>query len=164
MALLRRAVLERVPREAKVMNVGEIMNGHVISVDLDDTVAIIRNLFHQHNFHHLLVTDKRFPAGVISDRDLLRNLSPFIGSVFGERSQDLDLLQRRAHQIMTHRPITASPYTPIEEAARTMLRETISCLPIVDAERRPVGIVTARDLLRILVNLAKQPAISAAPA
>jgi len=134
------------------MNLSDIMMTNVITVTVDDTVGAIRELFNRRQFHHLLVTDQGYLAGIISDRDLLKNISPFLGSMLGERPQDVDLLRRRAHQIMSHHPVTARPHTSIAEAAYIMLRKTISCLPVVDDVRKPMGIVTMRDLLRTIVK------------
>jgi CBS domain-containing protein len=54
----------------------------------------------------------------------------------------------RAFQIMTRNVITADPETPIIEAARTMLRNHIGGLPVVDATGRLVGIVSDGDFIR----------------
>lgn len=54
----------------------------------------------------------------------------------------------RAHQIMTRQVTTVSPDTPIVEAARTMLQNHISGLPVVDTNGRLVGIVSEGDFIR----------------
>jgi acetoin utilization protein AcuB len=51
---------------------------------------------------------------------------------------------------MTRELRTASETTTIREAADSMLKHGISCLPVVNTEGRAVGIVTWRDLLRAL--------------
>src|SRR5690242_14839719 len=54
----------------------------------------------------------------------------------------------RAFQIMTRNVITANPETPIIEAAKTMLRNHIGGLPVVDATGSLVGIVSDGDFIR----------------
>jgi CBS domain-containing protein len=54
----------------------------------------------------------------------------------------------RAHQIMTRQVTTVSPDTTIVEAARTMLQNHISGLPVVDTNGRLVGIVSEGDFIR----------------
>lgn len=54
----------------------------------------------------------------------------------------------RAHQIMTRNVITVLPETPIREAARKMLENRMSGLPVLDASGRLVGIVSESDFLR----------------
>ncbi len=54
----------------------------------------------------------------------------------------------RASDVMTRRVITAGPDTSIVEAARLMLENRISGLPVLDGRGRLIGIVTEGDFLR----------------
>jgi CBS domain-containing protein len=54
----------------------------------------------------------------------------------------------RAHQIMTRQVITATIDTPIAEAARTLLENHISGMPVVDATGKVVGVVSQGDFMR----------------
>jgi acetoin utilization protein AcuB len=51
---------------------------------------------------------------------------------------------------MTRRPVTLGPRATVAEAVSLLLAHRISCIPIVDEEFKPVGIVSWRDLLRAL--------------
>lgn len=51
-------------------------------------------------------------------------------------------------ELMTEEVITIAPEASILEAARLMLQHNISGLPVVDAARNLVGIVTEGDFLR----------------
>lgn len=127
------------------MRLRTIMTRDPMMLAPDDSVEQVWELFRQHGFHHLLVAEHRRLVGVISDRDLLRNISPFLDKL-SERAQDRATLNRRVHQIMTRKPVTAPPDIDSREAARLMLEHAVSCLPIVENERA-VGIVTSRDVL-----------------
>lgn len=130
------------------MEVRDLMTRRVVTVGMDDRLAKVRELFAEHGFHHLLVVERQKVVGVISDRDLFKNLSPFIGKPLAERSQDQATLKRRVHQVMTRKLIAVPAGTSAEQAAALMLEHNVSCLPVVSPEHRPLGIVTARDLLR----------------
>ena len=134
------------------ITVKEIMTTRVVTVSMDDSLRSVRGLFEQHRFHHLLVVEGHKLVGIISDRDLLRNLSPFLGHNLSERTQDAATLNKRAHQIMTRGLISAGPDTTLQAAVELMLKQRISCLPIVDEQSRPLGIVTWRDILETLVR------------
>jgi CBS domain-containing protein len=54
----------------------------------------------------------------------------------------------RAHQIMTRYVISVTPRTSIEEAAKIMLQNHISGLPVIDDGGSLVGIVSEGDFLR----------------
>ena len=129
------------------MNVSEIMTEKVTTVGLDYTLGKLRDLFEKHKFHHVLVVEKRRLKGVVSDRDLLRNVSPFVEKM-AERTQDIATLKRRVHQIMTRKPVIATREMSVEDAAKVMLERRVSCLPVVTEKGYPLGIVTWRDMLR----------------
>ena len=54
----------------------------------------------------------------------------------------------RAHQIMTKDVITVTPHTRVEDAAKIMLRNHISGLPVQNDNGNVVGIVSQSDFLR----------------
>jgi acetoin utilization protein AcuB len=129
------------------MNVSDIMTRSVVTVHVDDTLERIHTIFEESKFHHVIVLDDGRIAGVISDRDLLKHMSPFIGKRLMEREQDTRTLKRKAHQIMTRRPIVAGPEMPIGQAVALLLKYRVSCLPVAASDQRVVGILTLRDVL-----------------
>ena len=54
--------------------------------------------------------------------------------------------------IMTQRPRTATPDTPLRDAAREMARAGISALPVIEDKSVIVGMLAERDLLRHLLG------------
>src|SRR5262249_10369110 len=54
----------------------------------------------------------------------------------------------REHEIMTCNVVTIEPEASIMRAVRLMLQNRISGLPVVDAKRQLIGIVTEGDFLR----------------
>jgi CBS domain-containing protein len=54
----------------------------------------------------------------------------------------------RAIDVMTSQVVTATQQTTVQDAAKLMINNRISGLPIVDGDRQLVGIVTEGDLLR----------------
>lgn len=57
----------------------------------------------------------------------------------------------RVVDLMTADVITASPETPIKAAARLMVRNKVSGLPVCDEDNCVVGIITEADFLRLEV-------------
>jgi len=133
------------------MTVQQIMSKRIVTVELDDRLELVQNLFESTRFHHLLVVEEGKLWGVVSDRDLLRALSPFIGSTV-ESARDVATLNKHVHQIMTRKPITLGRDAEIADATGLFLAHNISCIPIVDNEFKPVGIVSWRDVLRALAQ------------
>ena len=128
-------------------SVEDIMSTRVVTVEMDDSLEILRDIFRKVRFHHLLVVDNEKLVGVISDRDLLRAMSPYVGTM-SETTRDRATLDKRAHQIMSHYPITIRKSCTLEEATRLMLRRGVSCLPVTNPQKGIEGIVTWKDLFK----------------
>lgn len=131
------------------MLIEEIMSKTVVTVNMDDSLKTVKEIFDKTRFHHLLVTEADKLFGVISDRDLLKTLSPNIGTI-AETSRDTAALNRKAHQIMTRKPITLMAHADIFDAIKIFSHHKISCIPIVDKENRITGIISWRDILKKL--------------
>ena len=130
-----------------MMTVELVMTQEIFTVRMDDSIGTMREILRTAQFHHLLVVDGRKLVGILSDRDVLRVISPCLGTL-SETTRDLAFLDRRVHQIMTRRPITVSRNTSIETAAELLIENGISCLPVTSSDGEIEGIVTWRDLLR----------------
>ena len=74
--------------------------------------------------------------GIVTDGDLRRNMSP-------------DLLKSTAGVVMTRAPKTIEPDALASEALEQLNSLKITSLFVIDAEKRPVGLVHIHDLLRI---------------
>ena len=131
------------------MTVQKIMSTRIVTVDLDTKLAVVKEIFDKHKFHHLLVVESGKLFGVISDRDLLKAVSPNLGTM-AETDKDAATLNKRVHQIMTRKPITIGPDAAIIDAVNLFISHNISCIPVVDKDFLPVGIVSWRDVLKAL--------------
>ncbi|SDE01794.1 acetoin utilization protein AcuB [Cupriavidus sp. YR651] len=131
------------------MIVDSIMSKKVVTVVFDDTLATVKSIFDEAKFHHLLVVEDGRLHGVVSDRDLLRAMSPFIGSTV-ESARDVNTLNKRVHQIMSRKPVTLRPEAELADAVELFLTHQISCIPVVDEQFQPIGILSWRDVLRAL--------------
>ncbi|MGL4251399.1 MAG: CBS domain-containing protein [Aeromonas sp.] len=132
------------------MRIREIMTTRVVTVGMDDRLGVIKDIFVQARFHHLLVMEEGELVGVISDRDLFRAISPYLGSE-AEMNRDTETLNRRAHQIMTRHPVTVAAHLSVRECIKLMLEKNVSCLPVLDNDAL-VGILSWKDLLRSVLE------------
>jgi acetoin utilization protein AcuB len=122
------------------------MTKEVVTVDMDTSLKAICGIFNDKKFHHLLVVEDNELCGVISDRDILKASSPFLNTL-AEQNRDIVILRKRAHQIMSRKLITITEEASSEDAARLILRENVSCLPVVSSDGKIEGIVTWKDVL-----------------
>jgi len=129
--------------------VENIMSKTVVTVDMDDPISLVKEIFENTCFHHLLVVESGILQGIISDRDLLKALSPNLGTV-AETRRDKETLNKRAHQIMTRKPITLKPSATMSSAIKLFNSHTISCIPIINSKHEVEGIVSWRDIFKVL--------------
>lgn len=127
------------------MKVLDIMSSRVVTVEMDDRLTLVKEIFDNAPFHHLLVIDEEQLTGVISERDLLRAISPNLGA--NETTKDVETLQKRVHQIMTREPITVAPHLHIDDASALLLKHEVGCLPVLE-NNQLIGVVTWKDLLK----------------
>lgn len=131
--------------------VHRFMSRPPITIDAGATLSEAHELLERHDIHHLLVEHRGRVVGVLSDRDLLRHTSPFVGTL-SERTRDTHTLVRRVFQFASYDLITVRHDAPVHEAVAVLLTHDISCLPVADAEGAVVGVVTTRDLLRAMLE------------
>ncbi len=128
------------------MNVSDIMTTKPVSIHQNGTLRQALELMEDSHFRHLPVLNSEGQlVGILSDRDCRTALnSPHI---LRERWQDEELAETlRVRTIMSPAPIVIEPDAEADEAARLMLDNHISCLPVILGETL-VGIVTTSDIL-----------------
>jgi acetoin utilization protein AcuB len=134
------------------MNVSDIMTVKPMSIHQDGTLRQALELMDRNHFRHLPVMNSEGQlVGIISDRDCRTALnSPHI---LRERWQDENLVNTlRVRSLMTPAPIVIEPDAEAVEAARLMLNNHISCLPVILGETL-VGIVTTSDILIAFMDM-----------
>ena len=131
------------------MKITKLITRSVVCINMDDPLNKAKRLFEERGFHHLLVLEKGRLVGVISDRDLLKAVSPRVDTL-AATSHDLASLNKRAHQIMTRKLITLDEHATIKTAVDTFNNHKISVIPIVNEAHKPVGILSWRDIMKAL--------------
>ncbi len=116
------------------MNVDSIMTRNVVTVGMDYTIQIIRDILKNFEFHHILVLENQKLVGVISDRDLI--------------DSDTIPIDKTAQEIMSRNLITIDVETIIEKASDLLLENNISCLPVISPQGSVEGIVSWKDILK----------------
>jgi len=76
-------------------------------------------------------------VGIFTDGDLRRHIE-----------KDRDLTRRKIKEVMTKNPLVIAADKLAAEAMRLLEEKKIDEIPVVDARRRPVGLLDVQDLLR----------------
>lgn len=133
------------------MLVRTYMTQKPISIDPDASYPQAINVIRRNKIRHLPVVDDGRLVGIIVEKDLLSNQpSPATTLSVYEIYSLLETL--RVRQMMSRPVITVEGDCPIEEAARIMVDNKISCLPVMDGSRL-VGIITETDIFKVLVEV-----------
>mgnify|MGYP000244385661 CR=1 FL=1 len=132
-----------------LMALADVMSTKLITLQMDDDLSKVKQVFDEHSIHHILILDDNELAGVITDRDLHKHLSPTVGTS-KETSRDTSLLTKKIHLVMSRNLITARKSTTLNEAVLLFHDNHISCLPVVNDEFEPIGVITWRDIIKIL--------------
>jgi CBS domain-containing protein len=155
------------------VRVQDYMTPEPITVLGSDSVETVLKLLEEHHISGLPVVDEIGKVvGIVSEGDLLFKESPlrmplyltFLGGViYLEPPDKFDqqlkkTLGTQVQDVMTAHPVTATPETPISQAAHLMIERRINRLPIVDANQQLLGIITRNDLVKALRAAESSPA------
>ena len=138
------------------------MTEQVICMEPQDSLAKAIEVMQTEKFRHVPIIDEQGKfVGLVSDRDILRNL-PFAGKrpllpakKFREHLFATDSwtenLQQPLESVMAQKVLHILPGCSVCKAADTLYSKKISCLPVVDKQEKLLGIVTVTDLMRALL-------------
>ena len=131
----------------KEKKVSEIMTSSIISVNVDDRLGKVMEIFGGHDIHHIIVRSASGLAGVISKSDILK-----LYQSHHDRKETVDFSRMKASEIMTAHPLTLESNDTIGLAADIILSNKLHSLPVVD-DGELSGILTSHDLLRCAYEL-----------
>lgn len=121
--------------------VRDLMSAPVITVGEETVLVEAYHLLSSKRLRHLVMVDGEGKAkGVLTQSDLIERLG------YDSLSEI-----KRVSEIMTREVVTASGNITVREAVGRMADRSISCL-IVARDGRPAGIITERDVVRLLAD------------
>jgi CBS domain-containing protein len=112
--------------------------------DADTTVKEAAYVMAQHEIGSLVVTEKKKPVGIITERDII---SRVLATAKSAEATNVKAIRSKPL-------ICGDPEMDADEAARYMVKKNIKKLPVVEDERL-IGIMTLTDLCTVQPNLAK---------
>lgn len=124
------------------VRVAEAMHEGIFSCTTETSLAEVAELMASHRVHCVVVSDGLEHAdslwGIVSDLDLVAAASV----------RDLD--EQTAGATAATPALTVSPRETLQRAAQLMTEHGTSHLVVVDARRRPVGILSTLDVAAVL--------------
>ena len=134
------------------MNIESRMTKRPVTIQGDARAIEASELMEKERVSRLPVIDSEGRLiGLVSQKDITLAITRVPqGQTLHKMAHDLNVL--RVDEIMSKEPVTITKDRTVEEAARTMVDLSISCLPVVE-EGKLVGLVTKSDMFRILLEL-----------
>jgi CBS domain-containing protein len=121
------------------MKVRDLPHGRLLSVTPDLSLAdVARRMGKEDSDSLAIMADKRL-VGIITERDLVRAIA-----------DGVDPDQARADMFMSADPATVTADEDVSVVAIKMMALGIRHLPVVDDKGNPVGLISARDLVKYL--------------
>jgi CBS domain-containing protein len=134
-----KAIDERLFREAiKTLH----LRAGRVAVPLGTTIGEAARVMKERRIGCVLVEDGGKLVGIFTERDILTKL---VGTGY-------DPAKVRVDGVMTRNPETLTPEDPIAFAMQLMSVGGFRHVPLVDADRRPVGILSVKDIVDYLVE------------
>ena len=124
------------------LKVGDVMTHEVKTLLPEQSFGEVVSLLAGNSFHHVVVAVDGQLLGMVSDRDVFRQL----GLV-------QDWSSKAVGEIMIKNIVTVTAETLLSTAAGLLLERRIHCLPVVNDAGKLVGIVTSTDLLRLFKTM-----------
>jgi len=123
----------------------DIMTTRVITTSAERPVAEVTALMVKARVGSAVVLQGSWLAGILTERDVLR-----------AAASHSDLTTSPVSQWMTRDPVTATPETTTEEAARLMLTNGFRHLPVLEGQSVR-GVVSIRDVLASGIRRRRAP-------
>lgn len=126
------------------------MTDDVVTVTPETTLPEAHQIMTDQGIRRLPVVDKhRRLVGIVTRGDV-RGAEPSQATTLSIWELNYLLSQLKIKEIMTPDPITVLETATVGTAARTMLENRISGLPIVNGRGELVGIITESDIFRMV--------------
>jgi CBS domain-containing protein len=118
------------------LTAGELMSSPIDTVEASMPVGVAAHRLIENDINRLLVTEKGIPVGVIS-------ISDFVSSIAKEEKHQRETVA----DVMSDAILVCRDKTPLTSAARTMTQAGWRSVLVVDANGKPEGVVSGKDLL-----------------
>lgn len=141
------------------MQVKDIMTSNIISVKAGSSAQSVADLIVQHQIHAIPIVNELFELqGIVAEGDFFyqhqssTSMAAYLINKLSKKKElsgSLDSVT--VNDIMASPCITVRPEVSVEEAGKVLVEKNFNTLPVVDGTNTLVGIVTAHDVLKVLL-------------
>ncbi len=133
---LPRDTVVRPMRQTREVTLVEALVRPAVTCRRGDSIESVAERIIHHSVNHIVVVDEEERLeGIVTSWDITRAIANGC---------------KKLAEIITRRVVTAVPNEPIDGASRRMAQHNISALPVIDEERKVLGIITSEDLSKLI--------------
>ena len=149
---LLRFILAESSELKKHIQVKNYMTDEVVTLEKETSLLEAHSLMGTKRIRSLPVVENGQIIGLVTRTDLMSSDPSHLAS---RKNQEVSLkiLTQPVEKVMTSPVLTISPEAEFTEAAKIMLEHKIHSLPVVDEEKKMVGIITESDLFLMIVQM-----------
>ncbi|MTI95705.1 MAG: CBS domain-containing protein [Firmicutes bacterium] len=144
------------------MKVADVMTREVITISPEQTLEEAARMLVETGVSGIPVVEDEKVVGMLSERDLLearseprppRYLELLGGIIYLDSTREFSrqlekMTATSVAQLMSRDVVSLSPDNSLDEAAKIIIDRGINRVPVVDGEKKLVGIITRTDVLR----------------
>jgi CBS domain-containing protein len=135
------------------VSLGAIMSRDLVCATPDLDIAAVVGLMIQRHVGCIPVVDARGrPMGVLTKYDVVEQLEAAMRAADGGFPLPSDLTAQTADDVMMPLALTLSEHATVTDAAKLMTCEDTHHVLVVDRDRKLVGVVSSKDVVRWLAD------------
>lgn len=134
----------------RTTSIANLMTRDVFFVHPNDTMQRVGELFTAYNIHHIpVIDDESHVVGIVGKGDYLKILHGFTLFKTDESMQYNKAILRSllVSEVMSKQVATLQPEVTVDVAAGYFRENLFHAIPVVDRQKKLVGIVTTFDML-----------------
>lgn len=117
----------------------------------DDPVAVLDEIFKKYRIHHVPVIEEEGAViGIVSKSDFLFLLRGFTVHETDRFREEAKLRAFKVKEIMVKQVETIEDTEPVKKAVEILAQNRFRCLPVINAGKKIVGIVTTHDIIDLV--------------
>jgi CBS domain-containing protein len=117
----------------------DVMKNNPTMIGIEATVANAAKAMCHDEVGSVIIVDNSKPIGIVTEEDIACKVV----------AKDLKPSTVQVKEIMSTPLITVSADKTVGDAAHMMVKHKVRRLPVIDAKKKVIGIVTVRDLLTV---------------
>ena len=130
-----------------VCTADQYMTRAVKTVRRDLSLRELEALFAEHDFNAFPVVEEGKTLGIVTKTDFLRAFAFTVGQMVPHYDT---LMNQSVSSVMTEAVVHVEPAAPLTRVLQFMVALKVRSLPVLDADRRLVGMISREDVMRAL--------------